>query len=345
MADGPLLPFAATDPIRRWRRIGGMNARALLATSTAAVAIFAALPLAAAAGDGLPGEGVAANPLSVPGGDVEYVATNAKHHTVLRKRALGGRTLRQLRLRGTFTVPVVAYDGSPSGLSADGRTLVLIKPRTSWPRKRTTFAVIDAKSMQARRRFTLPGDFSFDAISPNGRIAYLIQYLSPRDVTKYAVRAYDMRRQRLFRATVVDKSEPDEDMSGIPLARVSDSQGRWAYTLYDGAKHPFVHALDTEHRTAVCIDLDDVRSLRGAGLELNGDRLTVSSDARDLAVIDTTSHSVLPQRESRRAAAASPAEDTAGTPWLLIAAPIAALLLLAAVGRRRLNLRRAQERL
>ena len=133
----------ATDPIRHSRRIGGMNTRALLATSTAVV-IVAVLPAAGAAGDGLPGEGVAANPLSAPGGDVEYVATSARHHTVLRERALGGRTLRQLRLRGTFTVPAVAYDGSPSGLSADGRTLVLIKPRTSWPRKRTTFAVIDA---------------------------------------------------------------------------------------------------------------------------------------------------------------------------------------------------------
>ena len=319
-----------------------MKTRALVVTSIAVV-IGAALPVAVAAGDGLPGEGVVANPVSAPGGDVEYLATSARHHTVLRERALGGRSLRQLRLRGTFTVPAVAYDGSPSGLSADGRTLVLIKPRTSWPRKRTTFAVIDAERMQVRRRFTLPGDFSFDAISPNGRIAYLIQYISPRDVTKYAVRAYDMRRQRLFRAAVVDKSEPDEDMSGIPLARVSDSQGRWAYTLYSGAEHPFVHALDTEQRTAVCIDLDDVRSLGGAGLQLNGDRLTVSTHAKDLAVIDTTSHSVIPQRKPERAAATTDAER-AGTRWLIVAAPIAALLLLAAVGRRRLILGRAPER-
>jgi hypothetical protein len=319
-----------------------MNARALLVVSTAVV-IVAVLPAATAAGDGLPGQAVVANPVSAPGGDVEYVATSARRHTVLRKRALGGRNLSQLRLRATFTVPAVAYDGSPSGLSADGRTLVLIKPRTSWPRERTTFAVIDAKGMQVRRRFTLPGDFSFDAISPNGRVAYLIQYLSPRDVTKYAVRAYDMPGQRLFRATVVDKSEPDEDMSGIPLARVSDSQGRWAYTLYDGAEHPFVHALDTEHRTAVCIDLDDVRSLRGAGLELSGDRLTVSSAVMDFAVIDTTTHSVLGQRRPKRAAEAPP-EYSAGTPWLLIAAPTAGLLLLAAVGRRRLNRGRAQAR-
>jgi len=312
-----------------------MTVRTLLAMPTV-VALFAALPVAAAAGDGLPGEGVVADPVSAPGGQVEYVARNAKHATVLREQALGGgRSLRQLRLRGTFTVPAVAYDGSPSGLSADGRTLVLIKPRTSWPRKSTSFVVIDARHMQVRRHINLRGDFSFDAISANGRIAYLIQYLSPRDRTKYAVRAYDLPARRLFGATVVDKSEPDEDMSGIPLARVSDSQGRWAYTLYSGPEHPFVHALDTAHRTAVCIDLDDVRSLRGAGLELNGDRLTVATHAGDVAVIDTTTHSVLPQHKPKRAAAA-PAKDAAGTLWLLAAVPIAAFLLLAAMGRRRL---------
>ena len=190
-----------------------MKARALLAMPTV-VALFAALPVAAAA-DGLPGEGVVADPVSAPGGEVEYVATNARHVTILREQARGGRILRQLRLRGTFTVPAVAYDGSPSGLSADGRTLVLIKPRTSWPRKSTSFVVIDARHMQVRRHISLRGDFSFDAISPNGRIAYLIQYLSPRDVTKYAVRAYDLPARRLFGATVVDKSEPDEDMSWI----------------------------------------------------------------------------------------------------------------------------------
>ena len=110
--------------------------------------------------------------------------------------------------------------------------------------------------MRLRRQIHLRGDFSFDAISPDGRIAYFIEYLSPRDVTAYAVRAYDMRARRLFQEPVVDPNEPDEDMSGVPLSRVSDGEGRWAYTLYSGHEHPFVHALDTERRTAACIDLD-----------------------------------------------------------------------------------------
>jgi hypothetical protein len=55
----------------------------------------------------------------------------------------------------------------------------------------------------------------------------------------------------------VDPREPDEDMRGYPITRASSPDGRWAYTLYDGAgKHPFVHALDTQGRTAACIDLD-----------------------------------------------------------------------------------------
>jgi hypothetical protein len=297
--------------------------------------ILAALPAPAAA-DGLPAVGVDAAPLSTHGGDVEYVTARAERDTVLRERTVAqGRVLRRLRLNGNFSVPAVAYDGSPSGLSADGRTLVLISPRTRFPRASTTFAVIDAKRLRVRRHIRLRGDFSFDAISPDGRLVYLINYLSKRDFTKYAVRAYDMRARRLLREPVVDPSEPDEDMSGTPLSRVSDEEGRWAYTLYDGTKYPFVHALDTERRTAVCIDLDHVRSI--GGLDLRGDRLDVlSAGGSVIATIDTATHRVIARSKPRQASAA--ASSSAGTPWLLIAAPTAALLLLgAAMGRRRLS--------
>jgi hypothetical protein len=310
-----------------------MTVRALL-LAPVSLAILAALPAPAAA-DGLPGTGVVASPVSAPAGKVEYVAERAKRNTILREQRLdGGRVLRGLHLRGRYSVPAVAYDGSPSGLSADGRTLVLISPRKRWPRTRTTFVVIDAKRMQLRRHIHLSGDFSFDAISPNGSLVYLIEYLSPGDVTAYAVRAYDMRARRLFKEPVVDPSEPGEDMSGVPLSRVSDAEGRWAYTLYSGAKHPFVHALDTERRTAVCIDLD-LRNLRGAKLELDGGRLDVAGDSGLLARIDTVTHHVIAAPGKRPTRARSEAEASAGTPWLLIAAPTAALLLLGAISRRR----------
>jgi len=191
--------------------------------------------------------------------------------------------------------------------------------------------VIDAKRMRLRRQIRMNGDFSFDAISPDGRLVYLINHLSKRDFTKYAVRAYDMRARRLLPDPVVDPSEPGEDMSGVPLSRVSDTEGRWAYTLYSGRKHPFVHALDTERRTAVCIDLDHVHSL--SALELHGGRLNVlGARGAVVASIDTSTHRVIPRPEKRTP---TTAEAGAGIPWLAIGGPTAALLLLAAAGRRR----------
>ena len=311
----------------------------------AAIALLALVPASAAA-DGLPGTGVVPSPVSAPGGDVEYVAKRAKRDTVLREQRLDlGPVLRTLDLRGRYSVPAVAYDGSPSGLSADGRTLVLINPRKRWPRKHTTFAVVDARRMELRRHIRLRGDFSFDAISPNGRLVYLIEYLSPNDVTAYAVRAYDMRARSLFEEPVVDPSEPDEDMSGVPLSRVSDAEGRWAYTLYSGHKHPFVHALDTERRTAVCIDLD-LRNLRGAALELHGGALDVVGDSGLLARIDTATHRVVaaPGKRPARAKADADAEASAGTPWLPIAAPTAALLVLAGAASQRARTRSRSRR-
>ena len=45
-------------------------------------------------------------------------------------------------------------------------------------------------------------------------------------------------------------------MAGIPLARATSADRGWVYTLYNGGtSHAFVHALDTKHRTARCIDL------------------------------------------------------------------------------------------
>ena len=53
---------------------------------------------------------------------------------------------------------------------------------------RTTFAVVDTRRLAVRRHLALRGDFSFDAISPDGRTMYLIEY-SARDLNNYAVRA------------------------------------------------------------------------------------------------------------------------------------------------------------
>jgi hypothetical protein len=290
------------------------------------VAALALLPASAAA-DGLPAVGIDARPLSLPDGAVAYVTKSGKTSTRLVERARYGGPLRARRLPGAYSLPAVAYDGSPGGLSADGRTLILISPRTRYPRRRTSFAVVDTRDLELRRVIRLKGDFSFDAISPDGRVMYLIEY-DARDVSEYAVRAYDMRAGRLFRRQVVDPRDPGEPMTGVPVTRVADRDGRWAYTLYQSPEHPFVHALDTERRTAVCIDLHDLSQVWGASLELRGATLDVVGHlGRVRARIDTRTH--------RLVKPPAPSTDDAGTSWLPLAAPTAALLLFAAATRRR----------
>jgi hypothetical protein len=296
----------------------------------AALALLAALPATALA-DGLPAVGIDAGPVSAPGGELSYTTERAGADTRLIESARYGGPLRARRLPGSFSIPAVAYDGSPGGISADGRTLVLISPRTRYPRRRTTFAVVDARRLTVRSRISLKGDFSFDALSPDGRTMYLIQY-SPWHPANYSVRAYDIGARRLHARPVVDPSEPDEPMTGAPVTRATSPHGRWAYTLYSSRPHPFVHALDTEGRTAVCIDLDRLHgSVWGATLQLHGPTLdVVGQRGAVLARIDRRDHRLL----GRPAARAAAGED-AGTSWLPMLAPTAVLAVMVALARRR----------
>jgi len=240
-------------------------------------------------------------PISVPDGGLEgvpigvtrYTALPAPDGTVLAQvQQRGGRIMRSRFVRGHYTIPAVALDGTPSGISADGKTLVLIRPRETFPQPVTRLAIVDAKRLRVSRYLRLEGDFSFDAISPNGRLVYLIQYVAPSDPTRYAVRAYDTARGHLIPGPTIDPHEPDEAMRGFPLTRTTSADGRWAYTLYDGGgKHPFIHALDTSGRTARCIDLDSltVRQLGTPRLRLGrgGSRLVLDNGTTTLATVDT----------------------------------------------------------
>jgi hypothetical protein len=320
-----------------------MNAPARLLLALAFILAAAAAAPSAAAADGLPANGVDAAPVSAPGGSVEYLTRRAergtrRRATLLVARERGSkRVLRRLGLPGNFAVPAVAYDGSAAGLSADGRTLILIRPRSGFPRSDTTLAVLDAKRLRPLRVLTLRGDFSFDAVSPRGELMYLIQYLSPRNPNRYAVRAYDLRARRLLLGPVVDPREASEPMNGIPITRATSPDGRWAYTLYDSAEHPFIHALDTEHRRAVCIDLLSVagRGIWGLRLDVGpgGSPLTVEAGSRVLASVDTRTFKVTEAGPRRRASAPT---SGGGTVWWLAGGALLLLVAIALVaGRRR----------
>src|SRR5580765_240472 len=305
-----------------------MKTARLLIVLAGAILVGSSLGASAARADGLPvlGVDVGATGVASPSGQARYVTIPAGADTVVaRLDAQGGRIGASLLLPGTFTIPAVAYDGSASGLSGDGRTLVRIEPRASFPRAETRLAVPHTRPLLWRTTITLPGDFSFDAVSPDGSSLYLIQYTSALDPTKYNVRVYDLDSSRLVKAPIVDPHERGEKMRGQPLTRATSSDGRWAYTLYDGAgKAPFVHALDTSNRTARCIDLDALAGTDLARLGLRSDTrrglLIVTRGARPALNVDLASFQVRP-----------PSTGTPGFPWLPAALLIVGVLLGAAV--------------
>ena len=248
--------------------------------------------------DGLPVLGIddGQTGVTVPSSAFRFVTLGANRDTIVaRVRRRGGRITASRLLAGRFTVPAVAYDGSAGGLSADGRVLVLIEPRASFPRRETTLAVLATRGFALRRLVRLRGDFSFDAVSPNGGRLYLIQYLSPKDPTLYAVRAYDVRTGRLLPAPIVDPRDR-EQMHGQPLSRTTSPDGRWAYTLYDGnGKTPFLHALNTARGTARCIDLDELagnRYLWNLRLAVSGPSVVVRDGSESELAVDRTSFAV-----------------------------------------------------
>jgi hypothetical protein len=294
-----------------------------------ALAAVVALTLApAAAGDGLPVLGIddGSTGVTVPGAASRYVTIASVGGTLVERiNRNGGEVLASSLFPGTYTIPAVAYDSSPGGLSANRHTLVLIEPRQGFPRRRTKLLVLHVPSLRYQTTVDLRGDFSFDAVSPDGSRIFLIHYLSANDPTRYEVRSYSLRALRLDPRRIVDPSNPREKMRGNPLSRVSSPDGRWAYTLYDGGGgEPFVHALDTAGVAARCIDLDglDRSTLWNLRLKLTdgGRSVAVANGPKTVLVVDRSTYAVSAPRPNSRS----------WWPW--IAALGVAALALAAIG-------------
>src|SRR5215216_3977550 len=160
-----------------------------------------------------------------------YVTVGERNVDLLMRIAPDLHVAAERPLPGSYTIPAVAMDRTTAGLSADGKTLVLVQPRSRWGRERTKFLLMSLPGMHIQAAVTLRGDFTFDAMSPDASRLYFMQYLSKDDPTRYQVRAFDTSTGRLVRDAIVDRSEPDEEMRGYPLSRVTSADGRFAYTL------------------------------------------------------------------------------------------------------------------
>jgi DNA-binding beta-propeller fold protein YncE len=292
----------------------------------------------------LPVEDVGPSGVVSPDGASRYVTVESGGDTVLERiDTAGGEVAQSIRLKGRYTIPAVALDATPGGLSTDGSTLILISPRVSFPRGTTDFVRIEIDHFTNPHPFTLDGDFSFDALSPDGQRMYLINYTSPHDPTEYHVRTFDLAGEQLLPGTVSDPDEADDEMYGYALSRTTSADGRWAYTLYMGLKHPFIHALDTERGAADCIDVDELGGIStniwnlrldpGAG----GSYLVISDRKTPLFVVDPATHAVGQVPANDLAAAvgrgeAGPSRPSSAGPWIGIGAVGAGLALAALVG-------------
>jgi dipeptidyl aminopeptidase/acylaminoacyl peptidase len=209
-----------------------------------------------------------------------YSVTRSADTTTIRA-IRDGTVVRTGRVDGTWGIPAVTSVGQAGGLSPDGRTLVLGQvPTYAGLRSESQFLLITTRTFATAKTLTLPGEFGFDAISPDSRTLYLLQHTSTHDLISYRVRAYDLRQDRLVKRVIVAKGET-ETMRGWPVSRATSRAGTWVYTLYhreSGA--PFIHALNTAQRFAVCIDL----TWQPAENEAWTARLQLSPDGRKLIV-------------------------------------------------------------
>lgn len=188
------------------------------------------------------------------------VATPVGGKTIVRdlvvQPGLGGP---EIVVDGDWRLPTIGYDPIPAGLSADGSTLVLVEASSAAASAKapTTarFAVLRVVPLERPHRIVeLPGDFEYDAISPDGTTLYVVEHLAGEPAGRYQVRAVDVASGTLRNGVVADKRNVSEPMAGWPLGQVQRADGG-VFTLYRGAEHPFIHALDTAGGTAVCIDL------------------------------------------------------------------------------------------
>jgi hypothetical protein len=242
-------------------------------SGVASAAIVLALACCATAAASGPWLGTASN-------GVGFTATQQAGATLLSDGS------HSVLVKGTWGIPRVTLNNGVGGLSADGRTLVLAQDDVAHNNgnlsSKSSFAIVSTKPLRLRRLVTVKGDFGFDALSPHGSVLYLIEHVSQKSLFRYRVRAYDMHAGKLLPGVVADKTQRSWLMDGYPVARASSADGKWVYTLYSNAdNYPFVHALDTITRTAVCVGIPwdwstDQRAINNATLTVKGGTLAIS---------------------------------------------------------------------
>jgi hypothetical protein len=151
--------------------------------------------------------------------------------------------VRDGRFLGASTVPGRAIVGT---VSAQGRWVALLRlGRGNVAR----IAILDTRRGAVVHAVRLRGSYEAEALSPDGRLLFLIHW----GRTGYDLRTYDLAKRELRPTTL---AEPDEKMTGNAATAIASRDGHWLLTLYvKGDGGAFVHALDLRSGVAHCIDL------------------------------------------------------------------------------------------
>ncbi len=191
--------------------------------------------------------------ISVPGNGSWKVSIKEQKTNIERKTPTGAW---KKTLDAQFRVPIVTTRGMRAGPSSDGSTLALVAS-SSGTSADTRFIVV---TQSTTTNITLPGQWTFDAISPNGRTLYLAQSVGG---DTYVIRPVDVATGRAgvalkVKSVTVDRNGQVDDgptMEGLPIERITSQQHAFILTLYDGPGFPFVHALQARDSFTLCYDL------------------------------------------------------------------------------------------
>lgn len=240
-----------------------------------------------------------------PDGTTLYTvdAPGAGTQSVLRAVATdSGAALHEQALAGAYRLPVVESDGTPGGLSPNGRWLALEAAEPGgYGAAQSDLAVLDTSFAAPPRLVHLAGSFVFDALSDDGGSLFLIERTHPAQTGSldYRVRRYDLAAGALDPTVVVEKGGPEE-MRGLRLTAVAAPGGDALYSLYtNGPDGAFVHALSLSGRFAVCIDLPNPPApTPAAGSEAQEDlrlawSLALTPDGRTLYAANSASGQVV----------------------------------------------------
>ena len=192
--------------------------------------------------------------IGAPGWTIAFATdVDAAGNTAVRMiDARSGKTTRTTPLSGRWT-PVAGYGNGPSGLSPNGRWLVLADPRSD----RTAFELLDMSGPTQPKHIEIPGRYAFDAVSDDGQSLFLVERM---EGTKYRVRVADVQSGLLMPGSIIDvkqaatTADANGVMNGSYTTATAGPSGEWYFSVY---QHPtqgaYIHALNTRARYAECI--------------------------------------------------------------------------------------------